>query len=186
MLSGQSQAQPGGLLPQAGSGRKRSGGKRSVLPSERDAWAASLPFLHFLILSKSGFKGGPAIDELDHLAPFIQRNVICRFFCCCWAEAAQVWNKATPQPLLQLFADGHTDTLKAPVSEALKICSTNEQGLEKGPCSVILETDPPLTMVTSPQVGPTFSICNSNPRRERRGQDGVLDYICEVTIAMQS
>lgn len=108
------------------------------------------------------------------------------FFCCCWAEAAQVWNKVTPQPLLQLFADGHTDTLKAPVSEALKICSTNEQGLEKGPCSVILETDPPLTMVTSPQVGPTFSICNSNPRRERRGQDGVLDYICEVTIAMQS
>lgn len=160
-------------------------GKCSILPLGSNAWVASLPFLFFLILSKSDFKGGQAVEELDYLAPFTQRNMlsILLFLLLGWSRADV--NKATLQYLWQLFASGHTDTLKAPASDALKIDSTNEQGMEKGPCSVILEMDPSHTMVTSPQVGPTFSICNSNPRREHRGQDWVLDYICEVTIAMQ-
>lgn len=57
--------------------------------------------------------------------------------------------------------------------------------MEQGPRAVILEMDPSHTVVTSRRVSPTFSICNSNPGREHRGQDWVLDYICEVTIAMQ-
>lgn len=56
----------------------------------------------------------------------------------------------------------------------------------KGPCSVALEMDPPHTMVTSLQVSLTFSICNSNPRQEQRGQTWVLDYMCKVIIAMLS
>lgn len=105
------------------------------------------------------------------------------FFFGCRAEAEQVWQ--TRYSVYHITGQWSHGTLKAPASAALKIGSTNEQGMEKGPCSVILEMDPSHTMVTSPQVGPTFFICNSNPRREHRGQDWVLDYICEVTIAMQ-
>lgn len=126
-----------------------------------------------------------AVEELDYLAPFIQRNMLSILLFLLLGGSRAGVNKATLQYLWQLFASGHTDTLKAPASDALKTDSTNEQGMEKGPCSVILEMDPSHTMVTSPQVSPTFSICNSNPRREHRGQDWVLDYICEVTIAMQ-
>lgn len=58
------------------SDRRRSWGKRPISPLESDAWAASLPFLFFLNLSKSDFKGGQAIEELDHLVPFSQRNML--------------------------------------------------------------------------------------------------------------
>lgn len=49
---------------------------RSILPVESDAWGASLPFLFFLILGKSDYKGGQATEELDHLVLLIQRNVL--------------------------------------------------------------------------------------------------------------
>lgn len=70
------------------------GGQRSMLPLQSNAMVASWPFLFFLILSKSDFKGGQAIEELDHLTPFIQRNKLPILLFCCWAKAEQVWNKA--------------------------------------------------------------------------------------------
>lgn len=70
------QAQPRGTPLQAGSGGEVLGMQALYSPFRKQRLGSILCHFFFLILSKSNFKGGQATEEFDHLAPFIQRNVL--------------------------------------------------------------------------------------------------------------
>lgn len=79
-LCWQLQPSQAALFSRPGLAGRYSRGKHYTLPLASSSYTASLPLFFFLIVSKSDFKGDQAKEELDHLAPFTQRNILSILF----------------------------------------------------------------------------------------------------------